>query len=88
MIDHLIARLRSLIADRLTAVAAKNDDGQWGVAVLHGGRRTHWLSPAQARKDALKLLDLANLACRPGECPDGGDLDGGSGGIFQRRRVG
>lgn len=88
MIDHLLARVRSAATGRLTMVAAKGPAGDWGVAVLHGGRRTHFLTPAQARKDALKLLDLANVCTRPGECPDAGDLDGSSGGIYQHRRVG
>ncbi len=74
MIDAPLARLRSMLSRRLTLVVARGEAEQWGVAVYHGGRRTHWLSPAQARTDALHLLDLANAASRPGLCPEG-DVD-------------
>lgn len=69
MIEGLFAMVSSLASSRLTSVVAKDPGGQWGIAVLHGGRRTHFLTPEQARKDALKLLDQANLAERPGQCP-------------------
>lgn len=85
MIDGLLARLRSAMSDSITGIVGRNEAGEWGVVLFHGGARTHWLSPNQARKDALKLLDLANLACRPGRCPE----DEGEGfGEYPRSRTG
>jgi hypothetical protein len=49
-------------------VVAKNG-AEWGVAVLHGGHQVDWWTPAQARRHAMKILDLAKLASDPGGFP-------------------
>ncbi len=54
--------------DRLCKMVAKQD-GAFGVLVLWKGRKIAHLTPSQARQEALELLDLANLACHPGQCP-------------------
>jgi hypothetical protein len=41
--------------------------GGFGVAQLHGGEAIAFLSPEQARAEAMRLLDLATLASRPGQ---------------------
>lgn len=44
---------------------------QWFVAMLHGGREIHRWTPAQARRQANRFLEMAWLASNPGQCPTG-----------------
>lgn len=50
----------------LNLMVARGANG-FGVAQLHGGEAIAFLSPEQARTEALRLLDLAKVASRPGQ---------------------
>lgn len=44
-------------------------DGEFKVAMLHGGRQIYAMSTTEARRYAADLTMFATLAGRPGSCP-------------------
>jgi hypothetical protein len=51
------------------AYVVASQGAEWGIAVLHGGQQVDWWTPAQARRHAMKILDLAKLAADSGGFP-------------------
>lgn len=70
MRNILRARQREHIPDNARPTfVCKRVGVRWGVAMLHGGREIHWWPLEEARREGATLINLANLAARPGELP-------------------